>query len=108
MKRMTAIFGVAILAAMLLVCTACNTNTDGAGQKPKLEQQVDASGTITGLIDNHTIEILMEDGSVQSFLFFDEAVGEKLKAYDEQGVAPIDFSYAPQDGQQLMVIVSVK
>ncbi len=89
---------VAILL-MLLCLVGCRVY-----QAPTYEQ---IGATVTGLIDSRTVEVILEDGSVQSFLFFDDEVAEKLSIAEETE-APVTISYEEKEGQSLKVIVAVE
>lgn len=93
----------ALFLAVVLLCTLCL-----CACQPK-EQSVgtEAVGTVTGLIDNHTVEIILEDGTVRSFLFYDDEVAEKINIAEETDT-PFAFVYEQQEGQQLPVVVSAE
>lgn len=97
MKKLSLIF--ASLFLCIGVLCACQP-------KPN-ETLTKTVGTVTGLIDNRTVEVILEDGTVQSFLFFDDEVAERLNIAEESS-KPVNFSYEERDGQQLKVIVAVE
>lgn len=87
------------ITLMLLCLCGCRVY-----QTPATEQ---IGATVTGLIDSRTVEVILEDGSVQSFLFFDEEVAEKLSIAEETA-EQVTISYEEKDGQSLKVIVAVE
>ena len=93
MKRILAL----VLACMLLLCSCRRAATE----------ETSVSGKVSGLIDNHTIEMLLTDGSIESFLFYDETVGESLSEAEENG-SEITVVYVEKDGQQLKEIIRVE
>ena len=69
MKR----FCVLLLTCILILCSC----------RPIQTEETATSGKVTGLIDNHTVEMMLSDGSIKSFLFYDEAVGESLSLAED-------------------------
>lgn len=86
-----------VIACMLLLCSC----------RPAAVEETSVSGKVSGLIDNHTVEMMLTDGSIESFLFYDEAVGESLSSAEESE-AEITVVYVEKDGQQLKEIIRVQ
>lgn len=97
MKKLLLVF-VSLFLCVSILC-AC--------QPQPSETATKAVGTVTGLIDNRTVEIILEDGTVQSFLFFDDEVAERLNIAEESS-KPVSFSYEAKEGQKLNVIVAIE
>ena len=64
--------------SLILVCVLFLSSC-----QPVKTDEITVSGKVAGLIDNHTVEMMLSDGSIESFLFFDETVGENLSAAEE-------------------------
>ena len=93
MKRMLAL----VLACILLFCSCRPIEAEGTS----------LSGKVAGLIDNHTVEMLLNDGSIESFLFYDAEVGESiLKA--EESEDEITVVCVEKEGQTLKEIIRVE
>ena len=92
MKRILAI----ALACVFLLC-AC---------RPIATEEMSVSGRVSGLIDNHTVEMKLVDGSIESFLFYDETVGEDLSRAETSG-SEISVVYVEKEGQQLKEIIRI-
>ena len=93
MKR----FLVVVLACIFVLC-AC---------KPTKNEGTTVSGKVAGLIDNHTVEMMLTDGSIESFLFFDETVGESLSDAEETETE-ITIVCVEKEGQRLKEIIRVE
>ncbi len=89
-----------VLAILILFCL-CGCRVAQTDVPSKV------SATVAGLIDNRTVEVILEDGSVKSFLFFDDEVAEKLSIAEETA-DPVMISFEEKEGQSLDVIVAVE
>ena len=90
-----------IIAVALMLLCLCGCRVIHA------DAPIQTTATVTGLIDNRTVEVILEDGSVQSFLFFDDEVAEKLSIAEETA-KKVTISYEEKEGQSLKVIVAVE
>lgn len=95
------------LASFLAMIFLCTLFLCACQPKEQPADQIQAIGTVAGLIDNHTVEIILEDGTVQSFLFYDEAVAEKINNAEESG-ALLNFTHVKENDQQLSTIVAAE
>jgi hypothetical protein len=59
-----------------------------------------------GLSDNHTVEVTLEDGTIQAFQFYDEAVSEKLHTLNEGDA--FSFTYTTDDKTGTLTILEIK
>ncbi|MDD4842970.1 MAG: hypothetical protein PHU31_01370 [Anaerotignum sp.] len=67
---------------------------------------VSASALYNGLSDNHTVEVTLEDGTIQAFQFYDEAVSEKLHTLNEGDA--FSFTYTTDDKTGTLTILEIE
>ena len=65
-----------------------------------------ASAVYNGLADNHTVEVTMEDGTVQAFQFYDDAVLEKLHTLEEGDAFSFVYSRDDETGSLTMIKIN--
>lgn len=58
------------------------------------------SAVFNGLADSHTVEVTLEDGTIQAFQFYDSAVSEKLHSLKEGDA----FSFVSQNDEKTGVL----
>ncbi len=58
-----------------------------------------------GLSDNHTVEVTLEDGTIQAFQFYEEAVSEKLHTLSEGDA--FSFTYTTDDKTGTLTILEI-
>lgn len=65
-----------------------------------------ASAVFNGLVDGHTVEITLEDGTIQAFQFYDETVSEKLHNMKEKDA--FSFVYSTDEEAGASTILEIK
>lgn len=63
------------------------------------------SAVYNGLSDNHTVEVTLEDGTIQAFQFYDSTVSEKLHSLNEGDA--FSFLYFTDDKTGALTILEV-
>lgn len=65
-----------------------------------------ASAIYNGLSDSHTVEVTLEDGTIQALQFYDSSVSEKLHALKEGD--SFSFTYSKEDKTNTLTILEVE
>ena len=65
-----------------------------------------ASAVFNGLVDGHTVEVTLEDGTIQAFKFYDETVSEKLHNMKEKDA--FSFVYSIDEKAGTLTILEIK
>lgn len=65
-----------------------------------------ASCVFNGLADSHTVEVTLDDGTIQAFQFYDETVSEKLHTMKEGDA--FSFIYSDDDKTGTLTILEIK
>ncbi len=65
-----------------------------------------ASAVFNGSADGHTVEVTLEDGTIQAFQFYDETVSEKLHAMKEGDAFSFVYSHDKETGT--LTILEIK
>ncbi len=63
------------------------------------------SAIYNGLSDAHTVEVTLEDGTIQAYQFYDEAVSEKLHTLNEGDA--FSFTYTTDDKTGTLTILEI-